>query len=126
MRINGTFHFTPNEVKCIDEAINLIEKIYPQVISADQLSEEVNLDIKKLQAGFKRKTGLTVHHYQLNVRIERAKADLADFDLPLKVITFRHGFKDASQFGKLFKKKTGQTPMEYRITILKLQGNLYK
>lgn len=125
MRINGTIVFTRYDLECIGKAIAYLKKHYPQYISADQLSIEVALHIKRLQACFKRSTGSTVHLYQIKIRVENAKVDLTGTSLSMKIITRRHGFKDSSQFSKAFKKHTGQTPGEFRVATFGLEQNAW-
>jgi len=118
MQINGTIHFTADELRRIGDAIDYIKKKYPRHVSSEELSEEVQLNSRTLQAGFRERTGLTIHHYQLQKRIDKAMADLQNVELSLKAITHQNGFKNTSQFGKAFKKITGKTPMEYRLQFL--------
>ena len=120
MPIKGLF--TPYELDRIHQAIAYIDKHYQDTISADQLAEEIGMDIKQLQAGIQFLKGLTIHNYLLKVRVERAVRDLEDFGKPIKSIATRHGFCSASHFGSEFKKRTGLTPKEYRYQIL-LEGN---
>ncbi|WP_222936847.1 helix-turn-helix domain-containing protein [Streptomonospora sp. PA3] len=52
-------------------------------------------------------------------RIERCRRDLADprqAEVPVSAVAARWGFADASHFGQVFKRHTGQTPAEFRRT----------
>lgn len=52
-------------------------------------------------------------------RVERCGRDLADprqAEVPASAIALRWGFADASHFGQVFKRHTGQTPAEFRRT----------
>ncbi len=110
--------FTPYEQDRISLAIAYIEKHYQDTISTDQLAIEVGIDIKKLQTGIQLRTGLTVHHYLLRIRVTRAAEDLQDYERPIKFIARKHGFCSASHFGSEFKKQMGMTPKEYRYKLL--------
>ena len=114
IHLTGVTRLSRSDMECVDQAIAYLYKNYTESVSAEQLSVEVALNVKKLQAGFRKKTGLTVHHHLLKIRIDHAKDDLMNLQLSVKAITAKNGFKDVSQFGKIFKKHTGQTPMEYR------------
>lgn len=105
-------------MKRIERALEYLHKKYPHQVSPEDLSEEVELDLRTLQAGFREKTGLTIHNYQFKKRIEKAMTELPNIELSLKIIAHRNGFKNTSQFGKAFKKFTGQTPMQYRRQLL--------
>lgn len=100
--------------KRILEAIAYVEKHYTEAISADHLSVEFDMDARRLQAGFKKLTGLTIHLYIVQHRILKAMEDLDNSNFTLKVIAEMHGFASESHFIDLFKKKTGITPTQYR------------
>jgi AraC family transcriptional regulator len=63
---------------------------------------------------FKRATGAAPHQYLIRVRVERAKALLAEGRLPLAEISLRAGFSSQSHFTRLFHRLTGETPKSYR------------
>lgn len=103
------------EFSCIDNALNYIDKKYADRISADLLAIEIGLSKKKLQAGFRQRTGQTLHEYILLVRVEKSKHLLTCTMLPLKAIASLTGFKTTSHFCQVFKNITGHTPIEYRL-----------
>lgn len=114
MRLKGIIQLCGYDMKCIEEALSYVEKHYTERVSAEQLSMEVGLSVKKLQAGMKRKTGLTLHDHILKVRMGYAKAMLTDTCIPLKVISKAMGFRTPSHFGEVFKGATSMAPNEYR------------
>lgn len=63
---------------------------------------------------FKRTTGTTPHQYLIKFRIERAKALLAESEMPLVEVSSRSGFSHQSHFTRLFRRVTGTTPQSYR------------
>jgi AraC family transcriptional regulator len=63
---------------------------------------------------FKRATGAAPHQYLIRVRVERAKALLAEGRLPLAEVAFSAGFSSQSHFTRLFHRLTGETPKSYR------------
>lgn len=112
MPINGAY--TPYELERVNHAIDYIHGHYPNNISADQLSIEVSLDIKLLQALMQVMTGMTVHNYLMKIRVARATEDLSDFKKSIKYIARTHGFSSSSHFGREFKRQTGTTPKAHR------------
>src|SRR5258708_38809130 len=84
MHLKEVSRLTHYDLSCVGNAINFIDKNYSDHISADQLSLEVGLSKKKLQAGIPQKTGLTLHGYILQNPNEKSKPLLADTGRPLK------------------------------------------
>lgn len=105
---------TPAEMRCIDEAIQYIEKRYTEKISADGLSFEFGLSKPKLQLGFRKKTGFTLYKYIQQVRIIKAKELLIDTNYPIKAIADAAGFPNESHFCKVFRKMTMTSPVGFR------------
>jgi AraC-like DNA-binding protein len=118
MHINGVIRFSPHELEAINNAIEYINQNFYKAITADELATDFKINIKKLQNGFIRKTGFTVHCYILNVRLTQAKALLSDLDEPIKTIHAKIGFRSQSHFGQFFKKYVSSTPYQYRIQSL--------
>lgn len=67
---------------------------------------------------FKRTTGTTPHQYLIKFRVERAKAMLAQNELPLIEVGLRSGFSHQSHFTRLFRRLTGTTPQLYRSQVV--------
>lgn len=63
---------------------------------------------------FKRATGMTPIAYVQVVRLEQAKQLLETTDDSIDAIAERVGYEDASFFGRLFHRRVGLTPAEYR------------
>ena len=114
MQLEAILRLTRYDIRCTHEAMDYIDKKYADYISAENLSMEVSLSIKKLQAGIQRETGLALHDYILKVRVEKAKPLLTDTNRPIKAIADAVGFKTTSHFGEVFRKFTSLTPSAYR------------
>ena len=63
---------------------------------------------------FKRTMGTTYIDYLTQCRVTRAKELLRRTDLPNYLIAEQTGFQTPEYFSKIFKKKTGVSPKEYR------------
>ncbi|HWK07369.1 MAG TPA: AraC family transcriptional regulator [Puia sp.] len=114
MRINGIKHFYNDDFLRIEQAIIFIETNYRNKINTIQLSVEVNISQRKLIAGIKQRTNLTIEQLIQKVRVDKAKQLLEENTYPLKLIAKYTGFRDQSYFGKVFKKHVAMTPEEYR------------
>ncbi len=63
---------------------------------------------------FQQATGMTPLDYVHAVRLEEAKQKLESGDSPVEGIANEVGYEDASFFGRLFRRKIGLTPAQYR------------
>jgi len=114
MNITGIIRLSHYHLICIDRAIAYIDKYYKNALSAEDISAEVDLNIKKLRAGIRKKTGYSVHEYHSMVRVEKSKPLLLETSYPLKVIANMVGFKNESHFCRKFKEFVSMTPNEFR------------
>jgi transcriptional regulator GlxA family with amidase domain len=64
---------------------------------------------------FRDATGLTPLDYVHALRLEEAKQMLETGDLSVEAIANEVGYEDASFFGRLFRRKIGVTPAQYRL-----------
>ncbi|MHA4811734.1 helix-turn-helix domain-containing protein [Flavitalea flava] len=114
IRIAGIVQFRPIELKAIDQSITYVQDHFMKDFTSTDLAEIFSLPIRKLQQGIKKKTGMGLHDYLIKVRMENAKLLLSDFDLSVKEIANKIGYKTPSHFGDYFKKTQGLTPSQYR------------
>lgn len=114
INIPGVIRLSRYDMTCVDRALVYIDRHYMNALSAEQLTLEVNLNIKKLRAGIRKKTGYTLHEYHFKVRIEKAKALLVQTGFPLKQIAATIGFKNESHFCQKFRQFASMTPNEFR------------
>lgn len=63
---------------------------------------------------FKLYTGIAPHQYYLDLKIMRAKELINSTDKTVKEITYELGLDSIHYFSRLFKKKTGVSPSEFR------------
>lgn len=106
--------FSAADLRCIDQAMEYVNKHYTEKISAEQLSMEVGLSKDKLQAGLQVRAGHTLHKYLQQVRLEKAKELLALTNDPVKAVADASGFVNESHFCKVFRKMHLISPVEYR------------
>ncbi len=78
------------------------------------ISEYMHMNADYLSTMFHNKFGCTLSAYITNARIDSAKELLLHTSLSLNEISRKTGFSNSSYFHKQFKKKTGQTPQQFR------------
>jgi AraC family transcriptional regulator len=83
-------------------------------ISLAELAGVVELSEFHFARKFRTEFGCPPHAYVMRKRIERAKAQLARRNIPLKLVAASSGFSDQSHMTRLFRRLLGVTPAEYR------------
>jgi AraC-like DNA-binding protein len=78
------------------------------------LAEQVNLSPSYLSDLLKKETGKNAQEHIHFYLIEEAKNNLINSEKTVNEIAYNLGFEYPQYFNKLFKQKTGKTPMEYR------------
>lgn len=97
---------------------DLAETVEGRPLTVCQLAQECGISPAHLRRLFKASTGTSVSTYVDGIRLDRAKALLADRTLPLKGIAHRLGFASASAFSAAFKREAGTSPNRYRQQII--------
>jgi transcriptional regulator GlxA family with amidase domain len=69
---------------------------------------------RSLKRRFKIATGVALIDYVQNLRVESAKRMLESNQLAVEEISARSGYEDASFFRRVFRRRTGMRPTEYR------------
>lgn len=95
------------------EEDNVINKGLPSV---QDIADELNLTPNYLSSMLKNQTGLSTQQHIHHKVIEMAKVKLSVSDLSVSEIAYSLGFEHPQSFSKLFKSKTKQTPLEYRLS----------
>ena len=83
-------------------------------IRLDQLAELCGRSTEYFVRLFKATSGISPYQYVLNLRIERARALLADETQSLADIALACGFSHQEHFTRMFRRFTGVTPGRYR------------
>lgn len=109
----------------IKTVINFIANKYSEPITIQDIADFCNLDRSYLCKIFKHATNYSPKEYLIFFRIKKAKQLLKKTDMSIQYIAYSVGYKDAFNFSKLFKKKTGLSPVQYREKYLSQQNIEY-
>ncbi|MEO7912428.1 MAG: AraC family transcriptional regulator [Roseiflexaceae bacterium] len=90
---------------------------YAEDVSLEELVRLANLSAFHLNRVFRQTVGLPPHAYQTQVRVERAKALLAQ-GVPIRQVALLVGFFDQSHLNYHFKRLLGFTPGTYQQNML--------
>ena len=107
--INAVNYSLPVRLAC-----EYIEKNFQENINLNKISNYVSLSKNYFCNIFKKETGITIWDYLLRIRMEEAKRMLLETEQKTYEISEKVGYDDPSYFGRLFKKYTGFTPIEFR------------
>jgi len=86
----------------------------PKINISTYLSEKLGHDYTSLANLFSEVTGITIEHYIISHKIERAKELLLYDDLNLTEISYRLNYSSVAHLSSQFKKVTGLTPTYFR------------
>ena len=108
--------FLTNEenFKKIKKAKDIIIENMTNPPSLVELSEEINLSLKKLKEGFKKIYGKPVYQFLIEYKMELAKKLLSDNNYNVNEVSLKLGYSTASHFITAFKNKYGLTPKNFK------------
>lgn len=87
---------------------------YDKTITLDYLASLVSMTPSSFSRFFKQRTGCNISDYIIDTRIGHAVRELIDTTTSIAEICFICGFNNISNFNRLFKRKKGLTPKEFR------------
>lgn len=105
---------THGDRECVETARSIMLICLERGIDVESIASEVGVTYPRLRRIFQHYTGLTPYQYFLQLRIRRAKELLQEHGLSIKEIASRMNFENQYYFSRLFKKKTGLSPSEWR------------
>ena len=94
--------------------LQFIQDHYQQGITVKELAELCHFSEYHFMRFFKRHMNMTSIEYLNQYRLEMASRQLAETNLSVTSIALESGFNNISYFNRVFKRKFGVTPMEYR------------
>lgn len=96
------------------EACQILSASLSAEVSIEELAEQVFLSPSRLAHLFREQVGVSIVRWREDQRIIRAKLLLQTTPLPVAVIGQQTGYDDQLYFSRVFKKRVGVSPSEYR------------
>ena len=119
--VGMTFSVYENRKLTNDDAQQIIDKarIFMQDrmdtdIQMPEVAQYLNMSYSSFRHLFKKYTGLSPTQYFINLKIHLAKRMLQNSTTSIKEISYLLNFETPEYFAKIFRKKTGMSPTEFR------------
>jgi len=106
----------------VSKACDFISTRHGEELSLPQVAKAVNMSSFYFCKMFKRSTGLTFTDYLARVRVQKVKNLLLNPHKRISEAAFECGFQSLSQFNRVFKRITGESPKHYRARITEESG----
>lgn len=108
-------------ISCTEEPDSLYTKIlhyihlhHTERITVRDLSEKFFCSVSSISHMFKSTCGCSISDYIIKLRMETAKAMLANSDMSILSVALNVGYTECSYFSNVFRKNCGISPSEYR------------
>lgn len=98
----------------IKQIMGYVQEHYCEALTNADVAAHFGYTPTYLGRLFKQHTGTTLHDYIADLRLTSAMEALHDTGIPIGQICHQAGFRDIYHFSKMFKKKIGVTPSQYR------------
>lgn len=98
----------------LGRVMDYLSRHYSEVIRLSEVAEMVNMSESSFCHFFKQHTSKSFIDFLTDIRLGAASRALIDSSLSIAEIGYDCGFNNLSNFNRIFKKKKGVTPSEFR------------
>lgn len=110
------YNSTKQTKQIFNDIVDFIHYHASENVKVWDIAEYFGYNEKYLSTFFKKQAGIPLKQFILNVKMDTAKAQLSDTNHSISQIAYNVGFNDPHNFSNAFKKITGLSPSEYRIS----------
>lgn len=111
--LTSMHHLTRSNPKAI-AIIQWLDDNLDESTTVHKLADHFQMNYRYVSRLIKQETGMTASNWIIQKKLDVACDLLLQSNLPLKVIADRAYFSDEKYFLRVFKKRMGQTPTQYR------------
>lgn len=104
----------PSMLDQVSKVIEIVESSYTQPLTLQVLAEMIGTSPRSLSRKFKQSTGTSPIDYLIQFRLFKAKEMLLQTDATLDEIAAGIGYPDGYYLGRMFKKHTGLSPLQFK------------
>lgn len=105
--------FLPRIDQRIAKVLDVLDSDLSITHSLIELANHAHLSVSQFKTLFKKQTGQTSGQYLLKLRMEKARALLANTDFPAQLVAEQVGYQDQSAFSRRFNTYFGQSPTSF-------------
>ena len=121
---NESDHHADSAGGQLEQIHQYIQSSYHENITLTSLAATYHIDASYLSRMFSQTYGETIIAYLTRVRMEQAVRLMNDEEKKLETISFLVGYDDYNYFSRVFRKKMGESPREYRNNLHKSVKNV--
>ena len=100
--------------KNFDYIINLLRENFFEHINLSDCAKQLNISYDYFQHKFKKLTGTSPQQFLIEQRLLFAEKLLIEGNSNCTEIAYRCGFSTSAQFSAFFKRRFGQSPLQYK------------
>ncbi|MBM7570166.1 response regulator transcription factor [Aquibacillus albus] len=106
------------EKSSIQKIEDYLRQNYDHEVTLQEIADRFFLSREYISRKFKEEFGETITDYVTKIRIEKARELLVNPHLKIYEVAYNVGYQNEKYFSKVFKKRVGKSPNEYRSTSL--------
>lgn len=107
-------HFNISKSRRIEKVNEFIQQNIQQDIKIKEVADLVNMSETAFSHFFKKRTKRSFSDYIADLRVGHAARQLMETEKNISEICYECGFNNISNFNRMFKKKLGVTPSDFR------------
>lgn len=111
---NAEFSYNSRRVEKVMEYINAN---FDKQVSLAEVAKIANMTEVSFSRFFKNRTGISFIDNLIDIRLGHASRKLIDTTETVAEVAYNCGFNNISNFNRIFKKKKGCTPKEFRVNL---------
>ena len=112
-QVDSVKEITDSKDERINQIVNYIQENY-LTVTLDDLSQQFYLSKPYLSKYIKEKSGATFGENVKKIRLKKASTLLRNGNMKVEKVAEAAGYQNVEHFNRLFKKKYGMTPVQYR------------
>ena len=112
--VNTVKNYNNNDTDRLDSIMLYLHENYQKRITLSEVAKLTNMSDASLMRFLKKWTGKTFIDNLNKIRVAEAVCRLTDTSDSISEICYRCGFNNLSNFNRVFKRRRGSTPTEYR------------